>query len=640
MKHKLLTLASAAALLAACSDTTVSDANDEIKDKATVTFMVVDNNTNLPLENVEVYYRPTDKTDYTDSAGTSVWTGVEYGEDIYWDFKLEGYAQKRFKYTFTDDIANDVARVRDKHPRIDMYKTGVTIKGKFYYTDIETGNYLPASKVKVYAKYTGDAEIYPNEVYTTTGEDGSYEFKNMASDVEITVSGERFILEGTNIVYDETAIDVFTQRKGEAKEVVKELDPKAAPVLGLTPVLLSSNLKKIDSTTALQLEFSEELEKDSVKTTNIYVENAAGNRVAVVVSYDDDKKMVTVKPASGKWVDGNDYKVKFSVWSKIAIKDQDADGGSRDFSVGTVKIPGKAENVKLDTAKNKDVVFSFYGERTYATRTDTIAYNANINLIWKEVSKGVKGFNVYMKGDNAENADFVKVQELGAASHATSIDVAAFLNDGTNMKYPFNSKEVKTVQIIVLPFSSAGESIASKADVITVKVADLAKKKMDAYEGASVKSVETLTASTGYACTGENVATCGSANRAAIQAADYFALDYVIDFTANENDVKNGVAGKSIAGYLVYYKNGNTWIEVATVVGSASNKTTVFHNAVEKGPFWEKALQNKSSVTNGDAEFAVVPYFLSADSEKIASTTLGKSGTQSRKIASIIDNLD
>ena len=53
MKHKLLTLASAAALLAACSDSSVSDANDEIKDKATVTFMVVDNNTILPLENVE-----------------------------------------------------------------------------------------------------------------------------------------------------------------------------------------------------------------------------------------------------------------------------------------------------------------------------------------------------------------------------------------------------------------------------------------------------------------------------------------------------------------------------------------------------------------------------------------------------------
>ena len=41
MKHKLLTLASAAALLAACSDSSVSDANDEIKQTSTVTFMVV-----------------------------------------------------------------------------------------------------------------------------------------------------------------------------------------------------------------------------------------------------------------------------------------------------------------------------------------------------------------------------------------------------------------------------------------------------------------------------------------------------------------------------------------------------------------------------------------------------------------------
>ena len=633
MKHKLLTLASAAALLAACSDSSVSDANDEIKDKATVTFMVVDNNTNLPLENVEVYFRPTDKTKYTDSAGTSVWKDVEYGEDIYWDFKLDGYAMKRFKYTFTDDIANDVARVKDKHPRIDMYKTGVTVKGKLYYTDVETGNFLPAAKVKVYAKYTGDAEIYPNEVYTTTGEDGSYEFKNMAADVEITVSGERFILEGTNIVYDETVIDVFTQRKGEAKEVVKELDPKAAPVLGLTPVLLSSNLKKIDSTTALQLVFSEELEKDSVKTEHVYVENAAGKRVAVVVSYNADNKTVTVKPASGKWVDGNDYKVNFGVWTKTAIKDQDADGGVRDFSVGTVKIPGKAENVKLDTAKNKDVVISFYGERTYATRNDSIGYNAVVSLIWKEVSKGVKGYNVYVKGDNAENADFVKVQELGASAHATSIDVASFLNDDNNMKYPVSAKEVKTVQIIVLPFSSAGESDASKADVITVKVADQAKAKMDTYEKASVKSVETLKASAGYACTGENVTTCPAlaSTEAEVLAADYFALDYVIDFTPVEKD--------GAAGYLVYFKNGNTWVEVASTTAAAT-KITVTHNSVKNGPFWEKALQNKSSVTNNDAEFAVVPYFTSASGEKIAPTTLGKTGTQSRKIASIIDDLE
>lgn len=630
MKHKLLTLASAAALLAACSDTTVSDANDEIKDKATVTFMVLDNNTMLPLENVSVYYRPTDKTKETDSAGTVIWKDVELGTDIYWDFQKEGYAKKRFSYSFDDLIQNDVARVKDLHPEVTMYKLGVNIQGKFYYTDVETGNYLPAANVKVYAKYTGDAEIYPNEVYTTTKEDGSYEFKNMASDVEITVSGERFTLEGTNIVYDETVIDVFTQRKGEAKEVIKELDPKAAPVLGLTPVLLSSNLKKIDSTTALQLTFSEELEKDSVKTTQVYVENAFGKKVAVVVSYDADKKVVSVKPASGKWVDGNDYKVYFSVWTKTAIEDQDNDG-YRDFSVGTVKIPSKAENVRLDTAKNKDVVFSFYGERTYATRNDTIGYNATINLIWKEVTKGVKGFNVYVKGDNAENADFVKVKELGAASHSTSIDVAAFLNDDTNLKYPVSSKEVKTVQIIVLPFSSAGESIASSADVITVKVGELAKKKMDAMESTTVKSVETLKASAGFACTGENATTCAPANKAAINTADYFALNYVVDFTPNDKD--------GAAGYLVYYKNGNTWVEVAST-NASTTKLTIAYNSVEKGPFWEKALQNKSSVTNGDAEFAVVPYFNSADGKKIASTTLGKTGTQSRKIASIIDDLD
>ncbi|MBR6379789.1 MAG: Ig-like domain-containing protein [Fibrobacter sp.] len=630
MKHKLLTLASAAALLAACSDTTVSDANDEIKDKATVTFMVLDNNTMLPLENVSVYYRPTDKTKETDSAGTVIWKDVELGTDIYWDFQKEGYAKKRFSYSFDDLIQNDVARVKDLHPEVTMYKLGVNIQGKFYYTDVETGNYLPAANVKVYAKYTGDAEIYPNEVYTTTKEDGSYEFKNMASDVEITVSGERFTLEGTNIVYDETVIDVFTQRKGEAKEVIKELDPKAASVLGLTPVLLSSNLKKIDSTTALQLTFSEELEKDSVKTTQVYVENAFGKKVAVVVSYDADKKVVSVKPASGKWVDGNDYKVYFSVWTKTAIEDQDADG-SRDFSVGTVKIPGKAENVRLDTAKNKDVVLSFFGERSYDTRNDTINYNANINLIWKEVTKGIKGYNVYVKGDNAENADFVKVKELGAASHSTSIDVAAFLNDDTNLKYPISNKEVKTVQIIVLPFSSAGESIASSADVITVKVADLAKKKVETYEKATVKNIDSFTP-TGYVCDAAEIAPyagdCSITTKRTDMKNKYFALSYQIKFTAKDND--------GAAGYLTYYKNGNKWVKVSS---GTSTTVVVAPNSVEDGPF-EKALDyGEDKNLSKYAEFAIVPYFNTPGGGVISATSIGSTGSVSRKIDVLLDNL-
>ena len=653
MKHKLLTLASAAALLAACSDSSVSDANDEIKDKATVTFMVVDYNTNLPIEDAAVYFRPTDDTQYTDSTGTSVWTGVELGSDIYWDFTAKDYARKRFTYTLKDHITNDVARVDDLHPRINMYKLGVNVKGQFFYTDIETGNKVPAEGVTIYAKYTGDKEIYPNEEYTTTKEGGFYEFKNLASDVEITVKSERFTLKETNIVYDETEIQKFTQRKGEAKEVIKELDPKAAAVVGLKPVLLSSNLKKIDSTTAIQLTFSEVLEKDSVKTKHIGVKNANDNEIATVVTLDSEGKVVTIKPASGKWVDGNDYKLFFSVWSKAALEDDDkgldpddkSDDGIREFSVGTVKIPAKAENVKLDTAKNKDIVVSFYGERTYATlhddvaANDTIKYSAVVNLIWKEVAKGVKGFNIYAMGDNADNADFTFVTTVGASAHAAAVDIGTafgecYDDDGDDktpdvcrFDYPLNSKEVKTVKIIVLPFNSAGEADASKATVVTAKVGDAAKSKMNGYENASVKSMESIDA-VAFACTDEAISSCGaSATKAEIKGwndGDFFALDLSVEFTANKND--------GAAGYTAYYKSGSKYVEIPV------SGDVISSNHAAEGPFKENAVDYKAR-GSVDIEIDVVPYFLSADKKKISSTTLSKAVKRTTTARSLLNDL-
>ena len=89
MKHKLLTLASAALLFAACSDTSVSDANDEIKEKGTVTIFAYDVLTRLPLKDVSVYYRTTKKTKKTDSTGTIVWKGVDIGHS-YFDLQKEG----------------------------------------------------------------------------------------------------------------------------------------------------------------------------------------------------------------------------------------------------------------------------------------------------------------------------------------------------------------------------------------------------------------------------------------------------------------------------------------------------------------------------------------------------------------------
>ena len=616
MKHKLLTLASAAALLAACSDSSVSDANDEIKDKATVTFMVVDNNTMLPLEDVAVYFRPTDKTKYTDSAGTSVWKDVEIGTDIYWDFQLDGYAMKRFVEQIKDDTKNDVARVHDIHPKITMYELGVDIKGQFFYTDVETGDWKPAQNVTVYAKYD-DKEIDPNEVYTKTDENGNYTFKNMASNALIHVKTERFIVDST-IVYEVSDIEDVNERKG----VVKELNPKAAAVAGLAPVLLESNLKSLDSTSALSLKFSEVLEKDSVKTTLIYVENNKNQSVAVNVSLSEDGKTVTVKPAAGKWVDGASYKVFFKTWSKVAIEDVDADG-FRSFDVGKVKIPDPVKGLQLDTAEiakiPQDVVISFFGERTYATlhdkstANDTIAYNATVNVIWDEVeAKGVQGFKIYVKGDNADNADFVEIADVADATlSAYSVDVSSAFGFPANLKFPIAKKDIKEVEIMVLPYSNKGVALAKDAKTVKAKIAEIAEDEMALFEEATVKTLSDLTYSAGQNCTDKNVATsCApAAGKANVFDSDYFTMSFSTNFAWDTDYPVTPV------GYDVYFKADGEW--KLTTVSAFSGVDFIVS--------WQNDEAMKSTEKSEDAEVFVMPYFYNASGDKVSATEINKS---------------
>ena len=270
MKHKLLTLASAAVLFAACSDSSVSDANDEIKEKGTVTIFAYDVLTRMPLKDVSVYYRTSDKTKKIDSTGTIVWKGVDIGHS-YFDLQKEGYAMKRHDVLVEDLIANDVSRVNDNTEKVEMYELGVTVKGQLFYVDPETKNWLPAANARVYVDYPDSSEIYPNEVYKTTDSNGFYTFTDLAANVGFQVRTERFTVD--SIVYEVDSIGATAQRKG----VIKEMDPIAAVVASLDPKMVSSNLANVEVKDDIKLNFTEVLEKDSVTTKYIKVKriNAA-----------------------------------------------------------------------------------------------------------------------------------------------------------------------------------------------------------------------------------------------------------------------------------------------------------------------------------------------------------------------------
>lgn len=640
MKHKLLTLASAAALLAACSDTAVSDANDEIKEKGTVTFFVYDVLTRLPLEDVANYYRTEDKTKYTDSTGTIVWKNVDIGQS-YFDFQLDGYAMKRHNVTVTDIIKHDVARVEDNVEKVPMYELGVDVKGQFFYRDPSTKDWKPAANATVYIDYPDDTEIYPNEVYTKTDDDGFYSFKNLAANVNFEVKSERFTVDST--VYEVTKIGATAQRKG----VLKEMDPMVAEVASLDPVLLSSNLSSVGTKDEIKMNFSEVLEADSVNTKYIKVLRVGANpapdadgkptnvtEVSVSVSLSDDGKTITIKSASGEWADGKDYLVEFNVWSTLAknLKDEvEIDGITykkyRKFTAGSVELPGQVKNLAIDKfdddAKTDKIFFKFNGTYTadkVENGEDDLKYNEVIHIKWDGFEKGVDSYNVYVKGDIDAFADYKFVGNY--TDTTATLDIAKLFNDGKFLAFPASKKQPKVMNVIVLPVNTAGEALAKNAKSLEIKIFERADDEVYAMQTNGFNKEAKATVAAIYKC-GADGSTCAPAVDEADLDETYYSVDLTVavsstvkiaDWTMVLADGRSNVPN----GYQLYY-NGELIDETDVL------PFTITHDQKYAGKFempYTKAQKYKKSEEK-EFDFVIVPFFSQA-----ASCSDGVSATQ------------
>ena len=621
MKHKLLTLASAAALLAACSDTAVSDANDEIKEKGTVTFFVYDVLTRQPIEKAEVYYRTSGKTNKTDAKGGLVWKGVDIGTS-YFDITHEGYADIRHTTYLDDQIKHDVARVDDNTEKIPMFELGVNVKGKLYYIDHETKDWKPASGVTVYVDYPDSSEIFPNEVYATTEEDGSYEFKNLAANVMFQVKSERFTV-NDSIVYEVTSIDSVSQRKGVTEHTWKELDPMAAEVASLEPKLLSSNLSSVGVKDDLKLTFSEVLEKDSVTTKHINVKRIVTETplttkdVAVSLSLSEDGKTVTVKSNSGAWAEGKAYLINFDVWSKLAkeLKDSVVIGGVeykyfRKFIAGAPDVPGQVKGlmIKLDDDDDEIVSYSYLGNYTIESELDgksDLTYNEQITIKWNAIEKNVNYYNVYVKGDNESDADYVLAgsNEVGAIPEDTAftIDLAKVLNKNNFLAYPQSKKQSGTIDVIVLAENVAGEALAKDAKPLSIKIFEKVSKNVKEKQSNQFLEDASVEISTLYKCTGADDEVCAATvSKGTKFTGTHYKADLVIKGT-----VDGDYDGEYPTGYALYYnKSGDEWVKIAEQASS----TFALAKTSDDSPFKSTTVEYDEG-TSKKYKFAVVPFF-------------------------------
>ena len=635
MKHKLLTLASAAALLAACSDTSVSDANDEIKEKGTVTFFVYDVLTRMPLEDVANYYRTEDKTKYTDSTGTIVWKDVDIGQS-YFDFQLDGYAMKRHDVKVTDKIQRDVARVEDNVEKVPMYELGVDVKGQFFYRDAATKDWVPAANATVYIDYPDSSEIYPNEVYTKTDENGFYTFKNLASNVGFEVWSERFTVDST--VYEVAKIGGTAQRKG----VLKEMEPMIAEIASLEPVLLSSNLSNLGVKDDIKLNFSEVLEKDSVTTKHIFVNRMLSDSkdpvtnkpndlkpVAVSVSLSEDGKTVIIKSKSGEWADGKSYVIDFDVWSTLTKGLRDSvniDGVDykkyRKFTAGALEVPGQVKNlhVKLDDDDNEEIAFDYIGDFNYGSELNgksDLTYSAFITLEWDAIEKGVEKYNIYVKGDKDANADYVKVDEIKATKtdvEEKTIDLSAALNNGNYLLFPQNKLQSGVIDIIVLPENASGEALAKDAKALTIKTFDAADGDIWAMQTsefitAAKIDIKKTGNSVAYICTGSETSTCTApvTKTNPLTDGDKYGAVLRIDVTINKDAAKM----KAPTGYEIYAELEDAgWVKCDATISGVSADIAMDDAC---SPFKDGAREYAKTDAK-DWTFVVVPYFGSGKS--------------------------
>ena len=398
MKLKLaFGIVSAAMLFSACGEDSVTNIQDEAKDKGMITLKVVDSNTGLAIDSAEVYSLIHAETELTDTLGVTTWKKNAIG-DYEYTITKDGYATRTYMAILTEDSQGDIARVEDRIQVVYMYKQGVSVKGTVLLRDPQNGNLSAAKGVKVVLSYE-NSFIVPSEISTKTDTSGVYEFKNLAEGLAYSVKVPQVSVDDMTYAAEDNKAVNEALRKGEQRV----LEPVTMNIVGLNPELIKDNLQTIEVGDKVRLSFSTKLVADSVSAAwkvykgavnyyydddaYDYVYNYNGNtEVLVTASLDDDGKTVVIKPVSEKWTKLATYTIVGTVYT--------VEGKSSNI----VKkfVPGSAVS-KPDLIK--DLVASEYDNRY-------------IQLKWKKNENEVKGYKVFFQ--TSGSADYEEYRAWGA----------------------------------------------------------------------------------------------------------------------------------------------------------------------------------------------------------------------------------
>ena len=356
--------------LVSCGDDSIEVVNENIKEKADISFRVIDFNTGLPITSALVLSAGANDSLYTDSLGVLTIKANVLG-DYTFIISKKGYTSQVQHITLKESGAGDVARVADQFTDVKLHAAGVTVNGTVLYTDSHSGAVAGASQVKVILQFQ-DKNMYPAEVSTTTDKLGVYTFENLPENM------------GYSIYVPQTTIGGSTYASVSSKEVSglragerKDLETIRLSAIGLVPELVKDNLSGIRAQDTVIFQFSTELLEDSIaKSWKVYKGgyisgNYCYDGISVLTNATLKNTTLRIAPIKGTWTDYDSYCVSGTGYSLDGQK----------IFVAKTFIPGDINTSVASITKLK--------VKNY--------YDNYLQLSWQPTGDNIAGYKVYYK---------------------------------------------------------------------------------------------------------------------------------------------------------------------------------------------------------------------------------------------------
>lgn len=409
--------------LMSCGDSPVESKDVNVDSKGNLYISIRDvNGTVLTAgDSVKVTLLQIDsKARLADSLGTVEYKSLQVGSYQVL-IEKEGYASMVCKTDITLASVDYIPIAADQTLAVDMHKIGATVTGTAMRQDLSGINgaeIVPATDASMRLTLGGGAcEFVEGSFTATVDEDGVYSFTDLPELANYTIKPMAItISDELNLANSIAGVT------GVSDENVKI--PQISYTVNTDPFeVVSTNANSVAIDDSIVVSFSKAVDVSRIRNGDINV----SNDVAILTSWSNDNKTLTVKAATGKWNYGSSFTLTYSVFSVNGVSINAVSSNSLPITIYT---EGKLGVIKGLKAKNK--------------MDTTINYNSTVvNLTWNRLSNA-SGYKVYRK--TSGDSSFVLAQTLNSINDTNAAMAGNDFSDG------------KSVRFLVVGFNSVNTS--------------------------------------------------------------------------------------------------------------------------------------------------------------------------------------